>query len=388
MPRLFSRRHDEDTARQEDAAGDGAMADQAAGADEPPEVRRAEEEQRNSAQAAEARENPDAPDDPTDLKAMSWRTAARRTLQQYQEDDLQDRAAALTYFSILSIFPGLLVLVSLLGLLGKSLTDKVIKNLSKSTPSSLSHNITNAMTNLQSNHKAAGVLAVVGIAAGLWSASNYVAGFMRASNAIYEVPEGRPVWKTIPIRLTVTLAVLILLVASAVIVVVTGTLAQRVGNALGIGSAAVTTWNIAKWPVLLILVSIMLAILYWASPNAKHGFQWVSAGGLVAVVIWLVASGLFALYLANFANYNKVYGSLGGVIAFLVWMWISNIAILMGAEFNAELERERAIAGGLPPDKEPFAELRDDSKLRKTAAKAERKARKKARKEARAKRAA
>ena len=163
--------------------------------------------------------------------------------------------------------------------------------------------------------------------------------------------------------LGVTLVVLVLLVASALIVVVTGTLAAKVGHALGIGSAAVTAWNIAKWPVLLIIVSVMFAILYWASPNARHGFRLVSPGSVLAVALWLIASGLFALYVANFGSYNKVYGSLAAVIIFLIWMWISNTAILIGAEFNAELERGRAIASGLPPDQEPFTELRDTRKL-------------------------
>jgi membrane protein len=188
---------------------------------------------------------------------------------------------------------------------------------------------------------------------------------MRASNTIYDVPEGRPIWKTAPIRLGVTIVTMILLVGAAVIVVVTGGLAQKVGNLLGVGPVAVTIWDIAKWPVLLIIIGLILAVLFWASPNAKHGFQWVSAGGFIAVTLWLVASGLFALYVANFSHYNKIYGSLAGVIIFLIWMWISNVAILLGAEFNAELERGRAVAGGHPIDEEPFSELRDDRKLRK-----------------------
>jgi membrane protein len=223
----------------------------------------------------------------------------------------------------------------------------------------------NAVDHLQSAHTSAGIVAVIGIVVGLWSASGYVAAFMRASNAIYDVPEGRPIWKTIPTRLGITIAVLVLLVASALIVVVTGGLARRIGDVIGLGSTAVTVWGIAKWPVLLILVSLMIAILYWASPNAKQGFRWISPGGLLAVIIWLLASGLFALYVANFGNYNKVYGSLAGVIIFLIWMWISNIAIVLGAAFNAELQRGRAIAAGAPPDAERFAELRDDRKLRK-----------------------
>jgi membrane protein len=307
----------------------------------------------------------DAPDDPADLSGGSWLAAAKRTLKEYKDDDLQDRAAALTYFGIQSIFPGLLVLVSLLGLLGKSAIQPLITNLDKAAPSSVRKIITSDLSHLQNGHAASGVVGILGLVLALWSASNYVAAFMRASNAIYDVPEGRPIWKTAPIRLGVTLITMILLVAAAVIVVVTGGLAQRVGNALGMGSTAVTVWNIAKWPVLLIIVGLILAILFWASPNAKHGFQWVSPGGFIAVVLWLIASGLFALYVANFGHYNRIYGSLGGVIVFLIWMWISNVAILFGAEFNAELERGRAVAGGHPIDQEPFAELRDDRKLRK-----------------------
>jgi YihY family inner membrane protein len=191
-----------------------------------------------------------------------------------------------------------------------------------------------------------------------------VAAFMRASNAIYDVPEGRPVWKTVPIRLGVTVLVMLLLTVSAFAVVATGGLADRIGRLLGIGKAAVTAWDIAKWPVLLLLVSFMFALLYWASPNAKQGFRWVTPGGILAVVVWVVASVAFALYVANFSSYNKTYGSLAGVIIFLVWLWISNIAILLGAELNAELERSRAIAAGHPADAEPYMELRDTSKLR------------------------
>jgi membrane protein len=296
-----------------------------------------------------------------------WIAAAKRAAKEFQADNLQDWAAALTYYGILSIFPGLLVLVSLLGLLGKSATQPVITGLTNVAPSSVRQILLNAMTHLQHGHATAGILAVVGILVGLKSASGYVAGFMRASNAIYDVPEGRPFWKTMPIRFAVTLVILVLLVASALIVVVTGGLASRIGNALGIGSAAVTAWEIAKWPVLLIMVSIMFAILYWASPNAKQGFRLISPGSVLAVVLWLIASGLFALYVANFGSYNKVYGSLAAVIIFLIWMWVSNIAVLMGAEFNAELERGRAIASGLPPDQEPYTELRDTTKLRDTS---------------------
>jgi membrane protein len=187
---------------------------------------------------------------------------------------------------------------------------------------------------------------------------------MRASNAIYDIGEGRPVWKTLPVRVGVTIVTVLLLAVSAVAVVVTGPLAKQVGNLIGAGSAAVTAWDIAKWPVLVLIVSLMFALLYWAAPNVKHPrFRWVTPGGVLAVLLWIVVSAAFALYVANFSSYNKTYGSLGGVICFLVWLWLSNIVILLGAELNAEIERGRQIEAGHPEDREPFVEPRDTRKL-------------------------
>jgi membrane protein len=187
---------------------------------------------------------------------------------------------------------------------------------------------------------------------------------MRASNAIYEVGEGRPIWKTLPTRVLTTVLLLVMLAAVAIGVSVTGPLAEQVGRLLGIGDTAVMVWDIAKWPVILVVVMTMFAILYWAAPNVKHPrFRWISPGSVVGVVLWLLASAVFAFYVANFASYNKTYGALGGVIVFLVWLWISNIAILLGAEFNAEVERGRQIVAGHPEDEEPFLQPRDTRKL-------------------------
>jgi YihY family inner membrane protein len=305
-----------------------------------------------------------AADRPTQLPGGSWWAAVKRTFKEFRVDNLSDWAAALTYYSVLSIFPALLVLTSLIALAGPSTIQGLLDNLGQVAPSSVNEILRGAITSLQRTRGSAGVLALVGLAAALWSASGYIAAFMRASNAIYDVPEGRPVWKTVPIRLGVTVVVMLLLTVSAVAVVATGGLADRIGTLLGIGSAAVTAWEIAKWPVLLVLVSFMFALLYWASPNAKQGFRWVSPGGILAVVAWVLASVAFALYVANFASYNKTYGSLAGMIIFLVWLWLSNIAILLGAELNAELERSRAITAGHPADAEPYMELRDTSKIR------------------------
>jgi membrane protein len=304
-----------------------------------------------------------APDQPTQLQRRAWPAVLKRTLKEYKADNLPDLAAALTYYAVLAIFPMLIVLVSILGLLGNSVTQPLIDNLGKVAPGAAQQIFTNAIHNIQSNQGTAGVLAIVGLLGALWSASGYVGAFMRASNVIWDVEEGRPIWKTIPVRLGVTFVTLLLLTAGALAVTFTGGLARQVGNVIGVGSTAVQIWDIAKWPVLVILVAVMLAILYYAAPNVRQpGFHWVTPGGLLAVLLWIVASALFALYVASFSSYNKTYGALASVIVFLVWLWITNTVILLGAELNAELERARQIEGGLPADREPFLPPRSQPK--------------------------
>jgi membrane protein len=298
-----------------------------------------------------------------DLTDTSWRGVLRRSVRQFRVDNLSDWAAALTYRSVLTLAPGLLVLVSLLGLLGRSTTDTLVANVGSLAPGSVRTVLQQIIASVQAR-QSAGLAAIVGLGVALWSASGYIAAFMRASNAIYEMGEGRPIWKTVPIRLGITLAMLLLGVLAAVIVVFSGPLADRVGHSLGLGASLLTVWSIAKWPVLLVIVSLMLAILYYAAPNVQQpGIQWVSPGGVLAVIIWLAASGLFAVYVTHFGSYNKTYGTLAGVIIFLVWMWLTNVAILLGAEFNAELQHARAIQAGQPEDQEPFAQPRDSRKL-------------------------
>ncbi len=286
-------------------------------------------------------------------------------MREFGEDKLTDWAAALTYYAVLSIFPGLLLLVSILGLVGAPALQPLIDNMGTIAPGPVGEILAEGARGLTEAQGAAGLLALVGAAGALWSASGYIAAFMRAANAIYDVPEGRPFWKTVPIRLGVTVVVGALLAVSALMVVLTGDLARRVGDAFDAGSVLVTTWGIVKWPILVVIVSQMFALLYWASPNARQGgYRWISPGGLLAVVLWMLASAGFAIYVANFASYNKTYGVLGGVIIFFVWLWISNIAVLLGAEFDAELHRARAIAAGHPADREPYVELRDTRRLK------------------------
>jgi membrane protein len=307
----------------------------------------------------------DPPKSPTDLSRRSWWGVLKRSVKEFQEDNLTDWAAALTYYGILAIFPALLVLVSVLGLVGTSATQPLIDNLGQVAPGPAQEILTNALRNLQGSEGAAGVLFVVGLLGALWSASGYIGAFIRASNEIYDIEEGRPIWKTLPLRVGLTVLMLVLIAISAIAVVATGGIAEELGSVLGVGDTAVTVWDIAKWPVLLLVVSFMFALLYWAAPNVKSpGFRWLSPGGVLAVIGWIIASAAFAFYVSNFGSYNKTYGALGGVIIFLVWLWISNVVILLGAQFNSELERGRAIEAGMEPrDREPYVEPRDAPKV-------------------------
>ncbi|NUP17810.1 MAG: YihY/virulence factor BrkB family protein [Streptomyces sp.] len=313
---------------------------------------------------AEAGPGPDverrAPDTPTKLPKGSWKAVLKGSLREFKDDELTDRAAALTYYGVLSLFPALLVLVSLLGVTGQSTTDKLLNNIQQFAPGSARDIITRAVEQLQGNAGTGSIMAIVGLVLALWSASGYVAAFIRAANTVYDMPEGRPVWKILPVRVGVTVVLLVLAVISALIVVFTGSLARQAGQALGIGDTALTVWSIAKWPVLVLLVTVMIAILYWATPNARvKGFRWITPGSFLALLIWMVASAAFAVYVANFASYNKTYGTMAGVIIFLLWLWITNLAILFGLEIDAETARQRAIAGGHPPTAEPYTQPRD-----------------------------
>ncbi|MFD0008302.1 YihY/virulence factor BrkB family protein [Streptomyces sp. NPDC127178] len=304
-----------------------------------------------------------APDTPTDLPKRSWMAVLKGTLKEFKKDELTDRAAALTYYSILALFPALLALISLLGVVGQSASQQVLDNIQNLAPGAARDVLTSAVQQMQGNAGLGSVMAIVGLLLAVWSASGYVAAFIRSANAVYDVPEGRPVWKVLPVRVGVTVVLMVLAVISAVIVVFTGALAKEIGAALGVGDTALTVWSIAKWPVLALLVTTMIAILYWATPNAKvRGFRWITPGSFLALVIWMIASAGFALYVANFASYNKTYGTFAGVIIFLVWLWITNLAILLGLEFDAEMHRQRAVAGGHSADDEPYVQPRDTRK--------------------------
>jgi membrane protein len=296
-----------------------------------------------------------AADSPNKLPRHAWGGVLKRTFSEFSADNLTDWAAALTYYGIVALFPALIALVSILGLVGQSATKPLLDNLGGFAPGPAHQILENALNGLTQSRGGAGILFVVGLAGALWSASGYIGAFIRASNIIWDVEEGRPIWRTLPLRVVITVTMIVLLAVSAIAVVVTGPLADRVGKLIGVGGTFVTVWDIAKWPVLVAVVSFMFSILYYASPNVRQpGFRWVTPGGVLAVVSWIVVSAAFGIYVANFGSYNKTYGSLGAIIIFLVWLWLSNVAILLGAELNAELERGRQIEAGQPPDREPF----------------------------------
>jgi membrane protein len=312
-------------------------------------------------------QGPAAPEGPTELTARSWWHVAKRTVREFSRDDCTDQAAALTYYAVLSIFPAAIALVSLIGIFGqgRETTNALLDIVSDIGPQSAVDTLEGPLGDL-STAPGAGIALLVGVLLALWSASGYVGAFGRAMNRIYEVPEGRPFWKLRPTMIAVTLIAVLLVAVVAIGLVVTGPLAESVGRTIGLGDTAVTAWDIAKWPVLLAIVVAVVAILYYATPNVKQPkFRWISVGALIAIVTWALASVAFGLYVANFATYSKTYGSLAGVVVFLLWLWITNLALLFGAELDAEMERGREVQSGIPAEEEIQLPPRDTRKSEK-----------------------
>lgn len=280
----------------------------------------------------------------------AWATL-KRTATEFQEDNLSDWAAALTYYGLLSLFPALIAVVSLLGLFGDptATTRSLTEIITELGPESAARTFSGPIDSITESRGTAGLAFVLGLALALWSASGYVGAFMRASNVIYETPEGRPFWKLRPLQVAVTLAMILMMVVLALGLVATGPILDAIAGPIGLSDTAVTVWAIAKWPAMAAIFLAMVAVLYYASPNVRlRGFRWVTAGSLVAIAVWIAASALFAFYVANFGSYDKTYGTLGGLIALLVWFWISNLAILFGHQLNAERERSIEIEEGWP----------------------------------------
>jgi membrane protein len=275
----------------------------------------------------------------------------KRAVAEFRKDNLTDWAAALTYYSLLSIFPALIAMVSLIGLFGdpQSTTESLTEIVTEIGPESAAETFSGPIESVASDRGAAGFALVFGLAAALWSASGYVGAFMRASNVIYETPEGRPFWKLRPLQIAVTLMLIVMTAVLALALVLTGPVVSAVAQPLGIGDTAVAIWNVAKWPAMAAIFITMVSLLYYASPNVRlRGFRWVTPGSLFAIVAWALASAAFAFYVANFGSYDKTYGTLGGLVALLVWLWIGNLAILFGHQLNAERERGIEIEEGRP----------------------------------------
>ncbi len=298
--------------------------------------------------------NDGSPDSPADVTKESWRYIARKTVREFSKDQCTDLAAALTYYAVLALFPAIIALLSLVGLFGQGqqTVDTLLGILRDVGASSAAATLAPTLETLAGRSGAAGVAFVAGLAAALWSASGYVGSFGRAMNRMYEVREGRPFWKLRPVMLAVTLVALVLVALVAMALVLTGPAAQAVGDAIGMGSTALLVWNLGKWPVILGAVALIVAILYYATPNVEQPrFRWISVGALVAIVVWVIASAAFGFYVATFASYDKTYGALAGVVVFLLWLWITNVALLFGAELDSELERGRELQSGLPAER-------------------------------------
>jgi membrane protein len=298
------------------------------------------------------------PDSPTDLPGRSWKEIVKRTVKEFQEDNLTDWAAALTYYGVMSLFPMLLVLVALLGLIGQESTiATATESLRSAGLADVAKNVQGPLDEIVRHKGGAGALVGFGLLGALWSASGWVGAFTRAMNSVYEVKEGRPFWKLRPLQIVITLVTVLLVSLVLLAVVVSGPIAEAVGKAVGAGDTAVSVWGIAKWPVLLVVLMGMVDGLYYIAPNVRQPrLRWVTPGGVTAVLVWVLASAGFGIYVSNFGSYGKTYGTLGSVITFLVWMWLSNLALLFGAELDSELERERELKKGLP--------ARDELRLR------------------------
>jgi membrane protein len=348
------------------AINDAAERPAAAGAE-------AHDSSRSKARTAPAPDDSRKPERPTDVTKPSWKYIAKKTLREFTKDQCPDLAASLTYYSVLSLFPALLALVSLLGIFGQAqkTTEALLNIVQGFAPADTVTALRGPIEQL-SNSSAAGLTLILGILTALWSASGYVGAFARAMNRVYEIDEGRPFLKLRGTMLGVTIVNLLIVVLLAAMLVLTGPVAESVGNAIGVGGAFLTVWNILKWPLMVLLVVVAIAILYYATPNVKQPkFRWMSLGSLIALVIFLLASLGFAFYVANFGSYNKTYGAIGGVIISLLWLWLLNMSLLFGAEFDAEMERGRELQAGIAAEETIQLPPRDTKKSEKLQAKEE-----------------
>lgn len=298
---------------------------------------------------APAPDSPRKPASPTDLKKPSWMYIFRKAVREFSSDQCTDQAAALTYYTVLSIFPGLLAIVSLLGIFGQGekSTGAMLDLLRELVPAEAVQVLQQPIQQLTSSNTA-GLALVIGIVGAVWSASGYVGAFGRVMNRIYEVDEGRPFWKLRPVMLLVTIVIVVLGALMLFMLVTSGPIASAIGGLVGMDKAALAVWNIVKWPLLVVAAVVAIALLYYATPNVKQPkFRWISMGAFIALLVLAVTTVGFGFYVANFSNYNRTYGAIGGVIVLLLWLWLANLSLLFGAEFDAETERGRELQAGI-----------------------------------------
>ncbi|MGV8846532.1 YihY/virulence factor BrkB family protein [Tessaracoccus sp.] len=306
-------------------------------------------------------EDPRKPDDLSDLGKPSWKYILKRAVSEFSKDKVTDLAAGLTYFAVLSLFPALLALVSLLGVFGQGeQTTTVLTDwLNAYAPGDLQPLLATTIGNLTSQ-TGAGFALVTGLVGALWTASGYVGAFGRAMNRIHEVEEGRPVWKLKPAMLLLTFGMLIIVALIIFAIALSGGVAEAVGGLIGLGDTALLVWNIAKWPVVVALAVLLIALLYYFTPNVRQPkFRWISLGALVALGVSAIAVAGFAFYVSKFSSYSATYGLIGSVIILLLGLWIVNNMLLLGAEIDAEVERGRELQGGIEAEESVQLPLRD-----------------------------
>ena len=292
----------------------------------------------------------------TQLRWSTWRGVLWRSAKGFVDDNCGDWAAALTYYGVLAIFPSAIVIVALVGVVADSAeaVETIMGIARQLLPSSVTKGLGQFVSDLVTRQSSAKVLLSFGLVGAIWSASGYIGAFTRASNTIYEVREGRPFYKLRPLQLGLTAIALVLMAVVAGALVISGPVAEAVGGALGVGDSLLTAWSVGKWPVLIGVLGLLLTMLFWVAPNVQQPrFRWLTVGGALALVVWMIASIGFGLYVANFASYDKTYGSLGAIIAFLVWIYLANCAVMLGVEVNAELQRGRRLQAGAEPPAEP-----------------------------------
>lgn len=318
-------------------------------------------------------EDESKPDSPTHLHGSSWKYAFKRSVSEFSRNKCTDLASSLTYFAMLSIFPALLAMVSLLGIAGQAeaTTRNIVGILEQFASDQVVETLKQPIEQLASA-PSAGLALAVGLLGALWSASGYVGAFGRSINQIYDVQEGRPAYKLKPVMLLITLALLLCAATVAVLLAVSGPLARTLGDLIGLGDTAIMVWNIAKWPVILLAAVFMIALLYYGTPNVRQPkFRWLSLGSAISLVILGLATLGFFFYVSNFSNYNKTYGAIGGVIVLLLWIWIGNLSLLFGVVFDAELERARQLQSGIAAESSIQLPPRDIKASEKQVAKEE-----------------